>query len=154
MKCKASVEICEVNFWCQQSFIQWNTDNCCEHITGGVNIYLYRSVSLLALVCAACLCLCVIWNQSTSKKPHYVSDLGKFNALLYKTHKVLLVLRYQCDTNDISLSKITHQMWHDHPFSQKNKATKRASNGGRGFGGGCEQNLKMGGWWYRVIFIN
>ena len=76
-----------------------------------------------------------------------MSDLGKFNTLLYKTHKVLLVLRYQCDTNDIiSLSKITHQMWHDHPFSQKNKATKRASNGGRGFGGGCEQNLKMGGW--------
>ena len=154
MKCKASVEICEVNFWCQRSFIQWNTDNCCEHITGGVNIYLYRSVSLLALVCAACLCLCVIWNQSTSKKPHYVSDLGKFNALLYKTHKVLLVLRYQCDTNDISLSKITHQMWHDHPFSQKARQQKEQAMEVEALGEGVNKIWKWGGWWYRVIFIN
>ena len=35
----------------------------------------------------------------------------------------------------ISLSKITHQMWHDHPFSQRSKAIKRASgleDGGEG----------------------
>ena len=25
--------------------------------------------------------------------------------------------------------KITHQMWHDHPFSQRNKALKRAGEG-------------------------
>ena len=31
--------------------------------------------------------VCVISNQSTSKKPHYVSDLIKFDALLYHNHK-------------------------------------------------------------------
>ena len=46
----------------QQLFIQWNTNSCCEHIRGGSNIYLYEWVSLLALVCVACLCLCV-WYQ-------------------------------------------------------------------------------------------
>ena len=34
----------------------------------------------------------------------------------------------------ISLSKIIHQMWLDHPFSLRKKATKRASSGGRGGG--------------------
>ena len=32
-----------------------------------------------------------------------------------------------------SLSKTTHQMWCDHPFSQRNKATKKA--GGKVIGG-------------------
>ena len=31
------------------------------------------------------------------------------------------------------LSKITHEMWHDHTFSQSNKTTRRA-------GGGIGQN--------------
>ena len=62
-------------------------------------MYLYGCVSLLAPECAVCLsmCLrvCVISDQSTSKKSH-VSDISKFDALLHKTHiKVLLVLRYQ-----------------------------------------------------------
>ena len=35
-------------------------------------------------------------------------------------------------------------MWYDHPFSQKNKATEKASCGGRDFGV-CGQNLKIGG---------
>ena len=41
------------------------THSCCEHITGGVNIYLYGRVILLAPECAVCLCLCVcvISNQ-------------------------------------------------------------------------------------------
>ena len=48
-------------------------------------------VSLLAPDCALCVCMCVyvyvnvISNQSTSKKPHYVSDLSKLEALLEKT---------------------------------------------------------------------
>ena len=42
-----------------------------------------------------------------------------------------------------SLSKITHQMWHNHLFSQRNKATKKASSGSRSFGE-CGQNLKIG----------
>ena len=40
--------------------------------------------------------LCVISNQSTSKKPHCVSDFSKLDVLLHETHiKILLVLRYQ-----------------------------------------------------------
>ena len=43
--------------------------------------------------------MCVISNQSTSKKPHYVSDLSKLDALLHNTHiKVLLVQSYQGTT--------------------------------------------------------
>ena len=44
----------------------------------------------------------------------------------------------------VSLSKIIHQMWHDHPFSQRKKVTKRGVwvevKGKRGFG----KNLKKG----------
>ena len=56
------------------SFNQCKRSSCCEHITGVVNIYLYECVSLLAPECAVCVCVfvCVILNQSTSKKPHYV----------------------------------------------------------------------------------
>ena len=40
-----------------------NKDSCCEHITGGVNIYLHGCVCLLAPECAVylsvCVCLCV-----------------------------------------------------------------------------------------------
>ena len=41
-------------------FIECNTDSCCEHIAGGVNVYLYGCVSLLAPVCGVCLCVCDI----------------------------------------------------------------------------------------------
>ena len=44
-----------------------------------------------------------------------MSDLRKLDTLLYKKH--LKVLRYQ--------GKIAHQMWRDHPFSQRNMATER-----------------------------
>ena len=67
-------------------------------MTGGVNINLYRCVSLLTPAYAVCLCvcpcvcvfvcvcvyLCLISNQSTSKKPH-VLDHSKLDALLYKS---------------------------------------------------------------------
>ena len=46
-------------------------------LTGNVDIYLYSS-ALCAFVC-----VCVISNQSTSKKPHFVSDLSKLDALLH-----------------------------------------------------------------------
>ena len=55
---KDSVEISEIKFWYQQLFTQWNTKSCREHIAGGFNIYLYGWVSLLALVCFVCLCMC------------------------------------------------------------------------------------------------
>ena len=50
----------------------------------GVNIYLYGCASLVIPMCVVCLCVCVflcvlvISNQSSSKKPH-VSDLGKLD---------------------------------------------------------------------------
>ena len=69
-----------------------------------------------------CVFVCVISNQSTSKKPHYVSDLSKLDALSHETHiKVSM----------ISLNKIAHQMWRHHPFSQRSKATGRAVGGDR-----------------------
>ena len=60
------------------------------------------------------------------KKPHYGSDLGKRDAFLHKTYiKVLLVLRYQDSTSVDPLSNVAHQMWHDHPFSQRNRKTEK-----------------------------
>ena len=134
--------------------------------------------------CTSCHCLCVrvISNQSTSRKPRHVSALSKLDTLLYKTHsKVLLALRYHVSgvileiegsvrqrykrklftkknskkvCRCISFSKITHQMWCDYPFSQRNKVTKRAVRlrlEARGIGGGVvRQNLKKG----RGVFIN
>lgn len=41
----------------------------------------------------------------------------------------------------MSLSKITHQLWRDHPHSQKNKAVKRTA----GRGGGEEVESRDGG---------
>ena len=73
------------------------THSCCEHITGGVNIYLYGCVILLVPECAVCLCLCLCDIKSeTSKHSNYVSDLSKLDNLLHKMHSnVLPVLRYQ-----------------------------------------------------------
>ena len=45
-------------------FIQYNTDCCCEQITGCVNICLHVSVSLLVTVCEVC--VCALSNRSTS----------------------------------------------------------------------------------------
>ena len=51
----------------------------------------------------------------------------------------------------LSLSKIAHQMWHDHPFSQRNRTTERSVGlqvgGDREMGGGegVGQNLEKGG---------
>ena len=45
---------------------QCNTCRCCMF---GVSIYLYGCFSLLAPVCAACVCVCILSNQITSKTP-------------------------------------------------------------------------------------
>ena len=37
-----------------------------------------------------CLCVCVVSNQSTSKKPHYVSDLSKLIGLIVYPPRFLL----------------------------------------------------------------
>ena len=106
----------------------------------GVNMYLYGCVSLLPPKCARCPCVCVISNQSTSKKPHCVSDLGKLDALLHITH--INVLRLDMSRSIISLSKIAHQMRQDQPFNQGKKTTEGAV--GVGVGSGSERRL--GGW--------
>ena len=70
-----------------------------------------------------------------------MSDLSKADALLHKTHsKVLLVLRYQgstcVDRNIIkSLSKITHQIWCNHPFRpiQPKRHDHKKSSGSGGW---------------------
>ena len=49
-------------------------------------------VFVCVCVCV-CVYVCVISNKSSSKKAH-VPDLSKLDALLHKTHRVLLVLRY------------------------------------------------------------
>ena len=49
----------KVNFWYRYWITECNTDRCCDHITGGVNIYLAGCVNLLALGCALCVCVCV-----------------------------------------------------------------------------------------------
>ena len=100
-------------------------------MTGGVNIRLYGCVILLALECDVCLFAygCVISNQSTSKKAH-VSDVSKLDALLHKTYSKVLsgikVPRLDIYRSIILLSKIAHQMWYDHSFSQRNKTSKIA----------------------------
>ena len=66
----------------------------------------------------------VIPNQSTNKKPQWVPDFNKLNSLLHITY--IKVLRLDMSRSIISLSKITHQMWRDHPFIQRNKTTERA----------------------------
>ena len=71
-------------------FIQYNTDSCCEYVTGDVNIYLYGCTSVLVSK-HVCLCVCVcVWsikNHITSKNPHYVSDVIKVHDLLKKGGK-------------------------------------------------------------------
>ena len=106
------------------------------HITGGVNIYWYGCVSLLAPKCAACVYACVISNQSTIKN-HLVSDLSKLEVLLLKTHiKVLLVLRYQSSTYvDISIV----------PLSKVYSARKTQHKERLGVGVGGDKELVVGG---------
>ena len=43
----------------------------------------------------------------------------------------------------ISLSKIAHQMWRDHPYSQRKKGKKRGGGGGGGWGGGWGGGSKI-----------
>ena len=44
----------------------------------------------------------------------------------------------------ITLSKIAHQMWCDHPFSQRTKTTERRGGGWRQQGRGDEENFQKG----------
>ena len=49
-------------------FIQCNKDSCREHITGGVNIYIYIFMyGCVSLLAPECVFVCVISNLSTIK---------------------------------------------------------------------------------------
>ena len=67
-------------------------NSCCEHITGGVNIYLYECVSVLAPECVH------MSYQSRVPAKKYVSDPSVPDALLHESHSKVLVLRYQDST--------------------------------------------------------
>lgn len=86
------MELCKVDFWCQQIIHSVQYRYCCEHITGGVYIYFYGCVSLLAPLCGVFVCLCIISNQITSKKNmSSMSDLSKLDGLLHETLRGRLV---------------------------------------------------------------
>ena len=55
-----------------------------------ISLCVYLCVCVCVCVCA---CVCMISNRSRIKKPHYVSDLSKLDALLHKTHKTILLYR-------------------------------------------------------------
>ena len=91
-----------------------------------------------------------------------MSELSKFDILLHKTH--IKVLRIDMCKSLILLSKMAHQMWGDHPFSQRNKITEREVGmrvgvdwkaGGKGVVGGLDKIWKRGGvgMQYRKVFI-
>ena len=76
--------------------------------------------------CAVCIYLFVCDIKSEYSKNTLCVRPQQTYALLHKTYiKVLLVLRYQDSTSVDPLSNIAHQMWHDHPFSQRNRKTEK-----------------------------
>ena len=96
----------------------------------GVTINLYGCVSLWEPVCAVYLCLYVCETQH-GRSGTKVPRLDIYRSI-------------------ISLSEITHQMWHGHPFSQRNKTSKIA--GGEGWKQQVEGLDKVGRQ-YRGVFI-
>ena len=86
----------KVNLW-YQWIIQCNADSCYERTADGLDIFISVSPFIDPWVWCVSLYVCFISNQSTSKKPHYVLDLSTLDALLHKTH--LLVLRFQGSTS-------------------------------------------------------
>ena len=92
-------------------------------------------VSLYWPLSVLCVFVCLRVKKSTSKKLHYLADLSKLDALLRKTHPSgTEIPRLEMSRSILSLSKIAHQMWCDHQFSQRNKATERT--------GGAEETGK------------
>ena len=89
------------------------------------------------LCCAVCVCVCVSDQIRVPAKSHITCQLSK---LIVCTHKICIkVPRFDMCTSMISLSKIAHQMWREHPFSQRNMTTEWAV--GVGVGG----NRELGG---------
>ena len=86
-------------------FIQCNKNSCCEHITGGVNIYLYGCVSLLApesvvslYVCCVHMCVFVCDIKSDHLQKKHIkcpTSVNLMSSCIKIYIKFLLVLRYQ-----------------------------------------------------------
>ena len=133
-------------FCISKLFIQCNAGTCCVHITGHVNdIYLDVCVSLLVPVCPMWLSMCMILNNSTSKN-HVIQSKLSINLIpccIKHTARCCKVPRFGKFRSKISLSKITHYIWCDDTFKQRNKETKRK----RGMEVG--HNLKKRGNQYR-----
>ena len=94
-------------------------------------VLIYWPLSVLCVLCE-CLCMCDISNQSTSKKSLLVSDHSKRDPLLHKTHNK--VLRLNMYKFMISLCKIAHQIWQNHPFKETRQKNKQWRLGLNGFG--------------------
>ena len=80
-------------------------------------VLVYWTLSVPSVCVCVCVCVCVreISNQSTSKKT-CVRLQGPSGTEVPKPNICISI---------ISLSKIAHQMWHNHPFSQRNKRTEK-----------------------------
>ena len=98
--------------------IHCNTDRSCDHITGGVNLHL--RVILLVPVCTVCICVCAISNQSASKS--YVILVKPVVNLTRCCRKRIA----RCFWYQPRYQSLSYQMWYDHTFSQRSKATKTA----------------------------
>ena len=116
-------------------FVPQNSNHC--HFWA----VLGHGVSLLALVLVVCLCVYMISNQSTSKKPH-VPKLRKLDVLFYIKQAFWYYVIKAQDPSQISLSRIKHQTCSNNPFSQRKKVTKRGM--GWRLGGELEKIWKRG----------
>ena len=106
-------------------FIQCNTNSCCEHL-----IYIYMGVSVYWPLSVLRVFACVWYQIRVLAKNHITCQTslnltpscGKHTAgsFWYQDTKA----PHEQIHNIIKL--ITHQMWLDHPFSQRNKAAKWA----------------------------
>ena len=70
------MKLCNILISTNYPFIVIQIADVSMHITGGVDIYLYGCVSLLAPVCNVCLCVCDIKSEF-QQKTDYVLDLSK-----------------------------------------------------------------------------
>ena len=106
-----------------------------------VLIYICMDV-LLAPECAVCLCVSVCYQIRVLTKNHIMcqTSVNLIPYLKKNTEQgpfVAKIPRLHMCASIISLGKIKHQLRHDHPFSQRNKATERALGldvGGKGGG--------------------
>ena len=89
-----------------------------------MEIYIYMGVSVywpLSVLCV-CVCMCVCVCVCVCVCPH-MCDINS----VYQGTKVPRLDMYR---SILSLSKIAHQMRHDHPFSQKKHDNRKSSGDG------------------------